>query len=442
MTRGVTSIESRERALAAVLPSLRHGAQGGRVVLVRGRAGMGKTRLLEEAVKRWRADGVRAVQVRLGSQADELDATLDALRREFDRSGGSELIDGISAVARSRAGGGDARRVASGLSRVFGRIGRLGPTAVLFDDVLAAADPARLLVTACRPGCLVVAAVRDDVVPTPAAAELVSLADAVVDLQPLSDSEIAAVVGADLDERAHQALRVSLGPLYGNPGTVLDTVAELRGQGRLVPVDGRVRLKDSDAITLPENHEILRRTRLHTIPLAAAAAFGGLDVDELPMIADALGEDVARCGRAVDRAVEAGALMEDERGRLVCLCPALAASITRAESATVERLRSLSSTPPVEVAAPVALREHRRSPAATAQRAELSTVECKIIDLIGLGFTNRRIASEIRLSEKTVERYLTRLYARTGCRSRVELVAAGLSGRGGALSVDQCGPAA
>jgi DNA-binding NarL/FixJ family response regulator len=38
--------------------------------------------------------------------------------------------------------------------------------------------------------------------------------------------------------------------------------------------------------------------------------------------------------------------------------------------------------------------------------------------------TNRQIAAEIQVSEKSVERHLTKLFAKAGCRSRLGLVAA------------------
>jgi DNA-binding CsgD family transcriptional regulator len=59
-----------------------------------------------------------------------------------------------------------------------------------------------------------------------------------------------------------------------------------------------------------------------------------------------------------------------------------------------------------------------------------SAVELHIIELIRDGWTNRQIGVRVRMSEKTVENYLTRLFARTGCRSRVELAMAGLNGHG------------
>jgi len=62
-----------------------------------------------------------------------------------------------------------------------------------------------------------------------------------------------------------------------------------------------------------------------------------------------------------------------------------------------------------------------------APRQAVSGVDLRIIDLIRQGRTNRQIAANLRMSEKTVENYLTRLFARTGCRSRVELAAASLA---------------
>lgn len=62
-------------------------------------------------------------------------------------------------------------------------------------------------------------------------------------------------------------------------------------------------------------------------------------------------------------------------------------------------------------------------------RPELSTVEETIIALIQRGLTNRQIAAAVRVSEKTIENHLTRLFAKTGCRSRLDLATASLEGR-------------
>jgi len=69
------------------------------------------------------------------------------------------------------------------------------------------------------------------------------------------------------------------------------------------------------------------------------------------------------------------------------------------------------------------------APRSRARQDRFSRTERRIIDLVSDGFTNRQIAMAVQVSEKTVESHLTRLFARTGCRSRVELAAASLEGR-------------
>jgi DNA-binding CsgD family transcriptional regulator len=60
---------------------------------------------------------------------------------------------------------------------------------------------------------------------------------------------------------------------------------------------------------------------------------------------------------------------------------------------------------------------------------DLSQSELRIIALIRQGLTNRQIAGAMRISEKTVESHLTRLFAKTGCRSRLDLATASIEGR-------------
>ena len=60
------------------------------------------------------------------------------------------------------------------------------------------------------------------------------------------------------------------------------------------------------------------------------------------------------------------------------------------------------------------------------RREGLSETELRIIELIRLGRTNRQIAHTVRMSEKTVEKHLTRLFARAGCRTRHGLATSGL----------------
>jgi DNA-binding CsgD family transcriptional regulator len=63
-------------------------------------------------------------------------------------------------------------------------------------------------------------------------------------------------------------------------------------------------------------------------------------------------------------------------------------------------------------------------PRRTSGSRSSAKVEGRIIELIQQGMTNRQIAAEIQVSEKSVERHLTKLFAKAGCRSRLGLVAA------------------
>jgi DNA-binding NarL/FixJ family response regulator len=56
--------------------------------------------------------------------------------------------------------------------------------------------------------------------------------------------------------------------------------------------------------------------------------------------------------------------------------------------------------------------------------ALLTAVEAEVAAHVARGLTNRQVAARVHLSPKTVEVYLTRIYAKTGCRSRVELAVA------------------
>ncbi|MBO4238921.1 MULTISPECIES: helix-turn-helix transcriptional regulator [Pseudonocardia] len=68
-----------------------------------------------------------------------------------------------------------------------------------------------------------------------------------------------------------------------------------------------------------------------------------------------------------------------------------------------------------------------RTPELGEQR--LSELEMQLVGLITEGRSNRQIAARITMSEKTVENHLTRLFGKTGCRNRRELVVANLAGR-------------
>jgi DNA-binding CsgD family transcriptional regulator len=67
-------------------------------------------------------------------------------------------------------------------------------------------------------------------------------------------------------------------------------------------------------------------------------------------------------------------------------------------------------------------------PAAHRASGTLTEAEERLVRLVADGLTNRQIAAAMHYSEKTVEVYLSRVYAKTGCGSRVKLVQAVASG--------------
>ncbi len=72
-----------------------------------------------------------------------------------------------------------------------------------------------------------------------------------------------------------------------------------------------------------------------------------------------------------------------------------------------------------------ALAEESVSVAATgpaeAQPAVLSRREREVAALIGRGFTNRRIATELAITERTVENHVSRILHKLGLRSRTQI---------------------
>ncbi|MGX7828876.1 LuxR C-terminal-related transcriptional regulator [Actinokineospora sp. 24-640] len=67
-------------------------------------------------------------------------------------------------------------------------------------------------------------------------------------------------------------------------------------------------------------------------------------------------------------------------------------------------------------------------PVPRARRAVVTEVEQRIVELVREGKTNRQIAATVHISVTTVEKHITRLLARTGCRSRHGLATSPVTG--------------
>lgn len=57
-----------------------------------------------------------------------------------------------------------------------------------------------------------------------------------------------------------------------------------------------------------------------------------------------------------------------------------------------------------------------------AQRFTISPAEHRVLSVLQSGASNREIASTLVLSVRTVESHISSLLAKTGCRSRTQLV--------------------
>jgi DNA-binding CsgD family transcriptional regulator len=68
-----------------------------------------------------------------------------------------------------------------------------------------------------------------------------------------------------------------------------------------------------------------------------------------------------------------------------------------------------------------------RLPVSRFRDPRLTDVQLRILELVKQGMTNRQIARHVRMSEKTVENHLTRLFVRFGCRTRHGLATARLT---------------
>ncbi|MZE78005.1 AAA family ATPase, partial [Streptomyces sp. SID5475] len=345
MARARTAVRGRDQELAVVRDALAAG--GGRLIVLKGQPGIGRTALLDEAERMLRAAGLRVLPVRPGAGQDSrgddafaLAPLVRTVRDRFEEFREAGPADALAAVARlsdaaGRDTGGWRPSIVTALGELFDGIGRQGRTAVLADDVHAVAEPAPVLTAARRSGHLVLATCETGAEHSPGLAELLAAADRVVTLGPLAgdvaESLVRRAQGARLDEAVPGILRTALGPLFGNPGTVLATLADLRARGRLTVFRGRLCLRaPSEPIELPAGHHLLRRAAALGDPaarlLSSVAVWDGVNVTDLPLLAEVIGTGLTDCGRVLDQLIEAEVLVADPAGHVSCRCPALAAS--------------------------------------------------------------------------------------------------------------------
>ncbi len=327
--RGTPPLVGRELDLAVALQQLDR-IEGGRpaALLVRGDAGIGKSRLVAELASR---AGQRGYPVVVG-RADDLDhgipfavfrdvltrlvpdgavaARAEALRAEIERTG-DEAADAehLSAVFAA----------AVGLVRA---VGEGAPVVLVLEDLHAADGEslalAALLVRLADLPVLTVATLR----PGGGATELDRLGErmafdgraAVVDLEPLDRQEtrtlVAAVIGAEPDDQLTDAV---VEASRGNPFFVCE-VAQSLVDGRAIAADGRRAslVADALAVGLRPSTALLRRLFVGAasdVELAKVmAVFGRFSLRHLGLAERLTGMPSDAVTRSFDRLVKAGLL--------------------------------------------------------------------------------------------------------------------------------------
>ncbi|MEW9532321.1 AAA family ATPase [Microbispora sp. NPDC049125] len=126
--------------------------------------------------------------------------------------------------------------------------------------------------------------------------------------------------------------------------------------------------------------------------------------------------DRSRAGAALERARADGLPFEEARARLVLG--------VAGDGAQLDRAHAIFTRLGAEPWRASAERHLRAAGRAVEQTGGLTPSERRVIRLVAGGLSNPQIAEELHYSRKTVEVYLTRVYAKTGLRSRVELALA------------------
>jgi len=352
MVRQRTELVGRREELDA-LRRERHGAA---LLVVRGVAGSGKSAVLGKFRDELRAAGAVVLDVAgtFGHPAWDLfgvEAILAAVRAQYERlDSDPRLADSINAVSRLCTADGYSSSwrkfcLRDALTTLFTRVSANGPITLIVDDADRISQPMLTLAAVHRAGHLVVASYTAGSAAEPA--ELCTLADQVIDLGPLAeedvDSLLRQVAGMPVDDVVPTALRENLGPLCGNPGTLVSTMADLRARRRLVGVHGHLCLRDpGEPIVLPAGQELLTEVAvlgdLGRDLVILAVETDGFGVDEIPVLATATQRSSLDVGQAADRLVLSGVLDSDARGRLRCCCRALGAAVTGQAGEDVVRL--------------------------------------------------------------------------------------------------------
>lgn len=331
------------------LAALGADGPGRTLVVLTGERGSGRTALLGEAGAEARAAGRVVLHVDLGGRRAEWDEygvapLLGAVRAQFESLAAATDLMRSTAALRRRCSA-LSYRTANGRAAVHAEMRRLlrclGPDAlVLLDDVDLLPSRQPLALAARDAGHRVIAA-------TGPCAALSDVADTLVRIEPLTDADVEDLLRRALRARPDpvlvETLGRALGRLAGNPAHMLALLDELRRTDRLVTVARHVCLREPNRTpTLPFDVPAMVAVGdpggIAEDLLLVVGGPARVRVDDVPLLAAALGKTVRETGCEVDRLVREKTL--DERdGELVVRCPAVGATVR--ERVSAGRVRAL-----------------------------------------------------------------------------------------------------
>jgi DNA-binding CsgD family transcriptional regulator len=244
---GAVPFVGREVELQALRDSLRHLAQGApSMVLIEGEAGIGKTRLLEEALALALKLGVHVLSARghelertrpFGIVADALDLRLGS--PDPERAAIARLLwgDASGSTSGSAANPGSVHRIVEDIVALLDRLASAGPVVLALEDLQWADASTLVVLHATARRLKVPLAALCTFRPSPSSPEMVRLVEGAtaagathLALRPLPDDDVATLAAAVTGTPPGPRVRSQLGRGHGNPFFVIELVRVLAAE--------------------------------------------------------------------------------------------------------------------------------------------------------------------------------------------------------------------
>jgi tetratricopeptide (TPR) repeat protein len=314
-------------------------SEGG-VLLIEGREGTGKTRMMGVALHHARLMGIPVHQTRMASGAGSFESVVSIGRRlgsALDEEVSPELIEGLAAFVKEEGQiGADARyQLFDGMRDALKRLLTHGPWILAIDEFHHAPGPlvellgflTRSLVGRDALPLLIVLSARTDkqsrVMAGVRDGTALSVHPEVVSLAPLDAGQVGAVVEAMLGagKAASELAKTLSVETEGNPFFVAEFLRSLIQQGVIAPKDGggyRLTVNAVDLaggeLTIPPSVRAMVRNRLSPLDTQAREVIDTLSVagreTDLDILLDVLGLSEEQALDAIDCLVDAGLIKE------------------------------------------------------------------------------------------------------------------------------------